>query len=161
MTTHLDRQSKHALYLLKREYGGEIDIYKLVNSQTEVRTGKKIVAVNVIHVRRAVILPALTARKAVRGVPAIAAAKDFIGGGEYDSATRQFLVDRADASTIETLTVDDWIVFSGRKYQIKSVESFEFDAGWLITATESVGEKPQRQFDAKADNLLDLTAEAE
>jgi len=138
MATQLEQMSKRSLYMLKREYGGPIDIYKLLDSQTDVRTGQKILSTKVFHIRRAIILPAGYAR--IR-MPSISSAnKDFIAGGAHDSNTREFIVDRKDAPGLTTLTVDDWLVYQGRKYQISKIESFEFDSGWIITAKQSIGE---------------------
>jgi hypothetical protein len=140
MATQLQRMSQLVLYKLKRDYGGPIDIYKLVNSQTDVKTGQKVVTTSVNHIHRAIILPAGWSR--VR-MPAISSAnKDFPVGGAHDSNVREFIVDRKDAPGLTTLTADDWIVYQGRKYQISKVESFEFDSGWIITAKELVGEVP-------------------
>ena len=62
--------------------------------------------------------------------------------------------------TLTTLTADDWIVYQGRKYQVSEVEAFEFDAGWIVTAKELVGEVPQQTFDVSGDNRLELTSGA-
>jgi hypothetical protein len=124
--------------MLKREYGGPIDICKLVDSQTDVRTGEKLVTTRAYHVRRAIILPAGCSRIKM---PAISSAnKDFVAGGAHDSNVREFIVDRKDVPALMTLTADDWIIYQGRKYQVSKVESFEFDSGWIITTKESVGE---------------------
>jgi hypothetical protein len=124
--------------MLKREYGGPIDIYKLLNSQTDVRTGQKVLSTKVYHVRRAIILPANFARFRM---PSLSSAnKDFMAGGAHDSSTRDFIVDRSDTGDLTTLTADDWIVYQDRKYQVSKVESFEFYSGWIISTKESMGE---------------------
>jgi hypothetical protein len=139
MSAQLHQQSKRILYMLKREYGGPIDIYKLVDSRTDVQTGQKTVTTNVYHIRRAIIMPAGWSR--VRMSAISSANKDCVAGGAHDTNIRDFIVDRKDAPGL-TLTPDDWIVCKGRKYQMSKVEAFEFDSGWIITAKESVGEVP-------------------
>jgi len=157
MSTQLHQQSKRVLYMLKREYGGPIDIYKLVDSRTDVRTGEKVVTTSGHHISRAIILPAGISR--VR-MPAISSAnKDYVAGGAHDSSLREFIVDRKDAPGLTTLTADDWIVFKGRKHQVSKIESFEFDSGWIITTKESVGEALQQVFPVKVDSLMCLTSE--
>jgi len=155
---HLTREIQRVLYALKRQYGGAIDIYKLTTSETNVRTGQKIAATTVTHVRRAIILPARSWRRVVRGISS--ANKDFLAGGAYDANSRDFIVDRLDAPTLTTLTADDWIVYRGRKYQVSEVEAFECDAGWILTAKELVGEVPQQTFDVSGDDRLELTSGA-
>lgn len=157
-SSHLNAVIRQTLYSLKRQYGGAIDIYKLTNSETNVRTGQKVVTTTVTHVRRAIILPARLWRKVVRGISS--ANKDFLAGGAYDANSRDFIVDRLDAPTLTTLTADDWIVYQGRKYQVSEVGAFECDAGWIVTAKELVGEVPQQTFDLSADNRLELTSGA-
>ncbi len=146
----LNRMAPLAVYVLKRQYGGPIDIYKLVSSETDVRTGEKVVSVTVYHVKRAIILPAGYSRtKLSTGV---------IGGfpgGLRDSNARDFIVDRKDAA-IEFLTADDWIVYKQRKYQIAKVGACEFDSSWLIASKELVGEVPQQEISKKVDNIVFL-----
>ena len=139
MSTQLHQMSRRALYMLKRQYGGPIDICKLVCSQTDVRTGQKTASTDVYHIRRAIIMPAGWSR--MKRPPISSANKDYVAGGAHDTNTRDFIVDRRDAPDL-TLTSDDWIVCQGRKYQVSKVEAFEFDSGWIITAKESVGEVP-------------------
>lgn len=155
MTTQLSRLSPLVLYKLKRDYGGAIDIYKLGSSTTNVKTGTKAIVVTVYHIRRAIVLPARQVRAASPALPT--ARTDGKAGGWLDSNARVFIVDRHDAP--ETLTQDDWIVFSGRKYQIAEIKMI--DSGWSITAKELVGEVPQQVVHVKADNLMDLESKAE
>ena len=44
----------------------------------------------------------------------------------------------------DELTADDWIVFDSKKFQIQSVEDYEFDAAWIVTARCLKGEVPER-----------------
>lgn len=147
----LNRIAPLAVYVLKRQYGGPVDIYKLVSSETNVRTGVKDVITTVYHIKRAIILPAGYSRaKLSTGV---------IGGfpgGLRDSNARDFIVDRKDAPQLESLTVDDWIVYKQRKYQIAKVEACEFDSSWLIASKELVGEVPQQEISKKVDNIVFL-----
>ena len=147
----LNRMAPLTVYVLKRQYGGPIDIYKLVSSETDVRTGEKVVSVTVYHVKRAIILPAGYSRtKLSTGV---------IGGfpgGLRDSNARDFIVDRKDAPQLESLTVDDWIVYKQRKYQIAKVEACEFESSFLISTKQLVGEVPQQEISKKVDNIVFL-----
>ena len=38
---NLNQRIRQALYQLKKDYGAPIDIYKLVSSETDARTGEK------------------------------------------------------------------------------------------------------------------------
>lgn len=152
----LNRQIQVALYSLKRQYGGSIDIYKLTSSDTNVRTGEKVQVKEVTHVDRAIILPATISRETVQSISLISANKQLVMGGGYDRGIREFIVDRRDTPDLPNLTEDDWIVYRSRKYQIRKFEEFEFESGWIITAQELIGEMPEQIHSLNADNLLDL-----
>ncbi len=147
---------RQALYQLKKDYGAPIDIYKLISSTTNVRTGAKIITKTVTHVRRAVVIPARIDRVAQQSISLISANKEFVSGGTYDLSQRDFIIDRHDVRTLPELTPDDWIIYNRRKYQVKTVEAFEVDAGWVITARELVGEVPEQIIEEHVRTSLDL-----
>jgi hypothetical protein len=47
-------------------------------------------------------------------------------------------------------------VYRSRKYEIETIQEFEFEAGWTITGRELVGEVPEQIHLLKADNLLSM-----
>jgi hypothetical protein len=110
-----------------------------------------------------IVLPARSNRGVQKSVSEISANKEFVFGGTFDSSTRTFIVDRRDCPMLPTLTADDWIVYFGNKYQIKTVDSFEVNTGWVITAKQLVGENPEQIYLVPANDLLILcdTAVAE
>ena len=157
---NLNQRIRQALYQMKKDYGAPIDIYKLVSSETDARTGEKVVTKSVTHVRRAIVVPSRTDRVAQQTISVISANKQFVTGGHYDASQREFIIDRRDVRALPELTADDWIVYNRRKYQIKNIESFEVDAGWVIAARELVGETPEQVFDLRAESFLELQSSA-
>lgn len=157
---NLNQRIRQALYQMKKDYGAPIDIYKLVSSETDARTGEKIVTKSVTHVRRAIVVPSRTDRVAQQTISVISANKQFVTGGHYDASQREFIIDRRDVPALPELTADDWIVYNRRKYQVKNIESFEVDAGWVIAARELVGERPEQVFDLRAESYLELQSSA-
>jgi len=153
---NLNQRIRQALYQLKKDYGAPIDIYKLVASETDARTGEKVITKTVTHVRRAVVVPSRMDRIANQTISLISANKQFVTGGHYDVNQRDFIIDRRDVPALPELTADDWIVYNRRKYQVKTVESFEVDAGWVVTARELVGETPEFIHDLRAESHIDL-----
>ena len=153
---NLNQRIRQSLYQLKKDYGAPIDIYKLVASETDARTGEKVITKTVTHVRRAVVVPSRIDRIANQTISLISANKQFVTGGHYDVNQRDFIIDRRDAPRLPELTADDWIVYNRRKYQVKTVEAFEVDAGWVITARELVGEVPEQIFTLRAESRLEL-----
>ena len=152
----LTRIIRQTLYMLKRAYGGTINIYTIGGSNTDPRTGIVTETRSVVRVNRAVILPARISREVKRSISQISANKMFVVGGTYDARRRLFIVDRNDVPNL-TLTNNSYIVDRDRKYEIEEVQEFEFEAGWVITGRELVGEVPEQIHLLYADNLIRLT----
>lgn len=150
----LTMQVRRSLYSLKRDYGARIDIYKLGGSTTDPQTGDKTITKTMTPIRRAVVMPVKLDRTSIQGISLISSNKEFVSGGTYDKGTRDFIVDRRDCRSLPELTADDWIVYAGEKYQVKTVETFEVDAGWIIVASKIKGDAPEQFLLGKADNLL-------
>jgi hypothetical protein len=150
----LQQRMREVLYSLKRTYGGTIDIYKLSSSATDVRTGVKTVSKSVTRIQRAIVVPSKRDRTAVQSISQISADKQFVMGGTFDETVRDFIIDRRDCPSLPDLTEDDWIVYRNRKFQVKTIESFEVDAGWVITAKELVGEIPEQFHVLRCDHYL-------
>jgi len=158
---NLNQRIRQALYQLKKDYGAPIDIYKLVASETDTRTGEKVITKTVTHVRRAVVVPSRMDRIANQTISLISANKQFVTGGHYDVNQRDFIIDRRDVPRLPELPADDWIVYNRRKYQVKTVESFEVDAGWVVTARELGGETPEFIHDLRAESRSEFQAAAQ
>jgi hypothetical protein len=156
----LNRQIQSALYMLKRQYGGTIDIYQLTAASINPRDGVKTQTKQVIRVDRAIVLPVRVSRDVVQSISLISANKEFVTGGGYDSGTREFIVDRRDTPSLPALTEDDWLVYRNRKYQIKNFQEFEFEAGWIISAKELIGEVPEQIRVLSADSYLSFLSTA-
>ena len=154
----LSRFIRHTLYNLKRQYGGTIDIYTLVSSGTDPKTGDVTAIRDVTHVDRAVILPARITREVKKSISQISANKMFVVGGTYDAGRRLFIIDRDDVSDLG-LTNNSFIVYNSRKYEIEAVQEMEFETALMLTCRELIGESPEQIHLLHADNLLDLSQE--
>jgi len=155
----MNRRLRHVLYSLKRLYGAPIDVYTLESQNTNYDTGVRSVGKNVYRVNRAIILTAKMARESVQTLPVISANKAFAYGGDYDTSTRMFIVDRTDPTepTLPDLGESDWVVYDNTKYEIKHFEVFEFNAAYVITGKAVIGDTPEKVFDLRADNLIRVT----
>ena len=155
----LRRMMQRTLYSLKRQYGGSIDIYTIGSSTANPETGVVVIVKDVVHVKRAIVLPARMTRDVKKSISQISANKQFVVGGTYDAGRRIFIVDRRDTSDLD-LTNNSYLVYRNRKYEIESFQEFEFSAGWSIVGRELVGETPEQIYLLSADSLLSLTQEA-
>lgn len=152
----LTRTIRQTLYMLKRQYGGTIDIYTLNSTTSDPKTGIVTTDKSVVRVNRAPILPARMTREVRKSISEISANKMFVVGGTYDASRRIFIVDRQDVSESLDLTNNSYIVYRNRKYEIETFSEFEFEAGWVITGRALDGERPEQIFYLSADNLLDI-----
>jgi len=151
----LKRTITRTLYMLKRQYGGSIDIYTLTSSITNQETGVTTIVKDVVHVDRAVVLPAQMQKEVRKSISQISANKTFVVGGTYDAGRRIFIVDRDDTPALD-LTNNSYLVYRNRKYEIESFQEYEFESGWIIVGRELIGEVPEQIYLLSADNLLTL-----
>lgn len=148
-----------ALYNLKRQYGGRIQIYKLLGATTNVETGDKEIDKDVYDVRRAIILPTKVFRENIQSISIISANKKFVQGGRWDAGTKTFIVERRDVPGISELTMDDWIVYASRRFQITDVWEYEFDSGWIINAKMVGGITPKRILNLRGEDNVTFSQE--
>jgi hypothetical protein len=156
----LTRLIKRTVYDLKRRYGDRVDVYTLLSSESDPQKGTVSTEVDVFVVDRAIVLPSRLSKAEHRTISIISANKAILQGGHYEADARNFLIDRDDLPGV-TLTTSSWIVYQGRKYAIESLNDYEFDMGWIVTARALTGEKPQQVFKLKAENFVEWGSDAE
>jgi hypothetical protein len=131
---------RQLLYALKRQYGGPVTVYKLEDSTTNYETGIKRQLVTFTQIARAIILPVKVVREIATSITIVAANKMMVYGGSYDAGTRQFILDAQDLPTDFNLAKDDFIMYNGRRYEVKSFEEFEFHTAWSVIGKETFAE---------------------
>ena len=156
----LNRMIRQTLYSLKRQYGGTVSVYRLNDAETDVRTGRKTIDKDVFVVRRAVVLPVKVSREVIQSISQISANKAFVYGGSFDSGLRKFIFDARDLPEGFEFTDDDWLVYNGRRYEIKAIWEFEFGAAWIVVGKELMGRGPEQVHLVAADSLLSLATGA-
>lgn len=159
--TNLSRRIDQVLYMLKRQYGGTINIYQIGDATVDHLNGVRTIPRTVTRVKRAIILPAKVARDVVQTISIISANKSFVIGGTYDTGTRMFIIEHDDAPGIEELTMSDWIVYRNKRYEIKSFDEYEFDKAWLVIGKAMKGEIPAQTYLLCADNLIRLNQDSD
>lgn len=154
----LNRRIRQALYRLKKEYGaGPLFVYQYGSTSVDLETGVRTIDKSVHRVHKAIVLPARINREVVQTISMISANKKFVYGGYHDSRTRLFIIERRDVPTLSDLKQDDWFVFNGKKYELKSIQEFEYDTAWVVTGKQIVGEVPEQIHNLNVDHLVDLT----
>ena len=146
------------IYQLKREYGGEITLYILGAVATDYQTGVKAAAHTSYPIKRAIVLPVRVKREVIQSISMISANKKFVQGGTYDAGTRTFIIDRRDVPTLTSINNDDWLVYNGKRYEIKWIDEFEQGTAWVIIGKELEGHEVGEDVPAVANqNSLGLT----
>lgn len=157
---NLNSRIRQSLYSLKKEYGGgPFLIHTYHGTDTNLDTGEKLVSETVTKLRRVISLPARLSRELVQSISQISANKEFVYGGTYDVRQRTFIIDRRDCPGL-VLKDDDWFVFNGRKYEIKSIQEFEFDTAYVVVARHLAGEDSGSTYRPTITETLSLADEA-
>lgn len=145
---------RQCLYQLKKDYGeGPLSIYQLLSTTADAETGERQAVADVVILPRVIVLPARVQREVVQTISQISANKAFVYGGNFDSRTRVFIIE------LDELKQDDWLVFAGKKYQIKSVQEFG-ESALVVTARHLLGDVGEQIFPLAADHLLSLSQAA-
>jgi hypothetical protein len=155
----MNRFIRHTLYSLKRQYGGRVDVYKLSAADTDYETGVKTYTRSVVTVTKGIVLPVQIKREAVQGISTISANKAFVYGGTYDAGTRTFILDTRDLPANYEIVMDDWLIYNGRRYDIKNISEFEQHAAWIVIGKEVKGVRPEQIIHMTMENLLDVEHE--
>lgn len=152
----MNRFIRRLLYSLKRQYRGRVDIYKLDSTDTDYETGVKTYVRTMVTVPKCIVVPVKIQREAVQTISIISANKAFVYGGTYDAGTRTFIVDARDLPDDYEIQDDDWFIYNGRRYEIKSISEFEQHTGWTVIGKEVKGVRPEQIFHLKVDDWLDM-----
>ena len=148
---------RHTIYKLKRLYGGTIYVYKQGDKTTNTKTGVIEWTGREAHtVNRAIILPVKVKRDQVQTISMISADKQFVYGGTFDRGARWFYIDPCDLPVGYEIKMDDWIVYQGKKYEIKQANDNEFDSLWEVLAVEMIGVVPEQIHNLTAYNIADF-----
>lgn len=124
---------RRILYSFKRKFAGSVVIHRRSSSQVDLETGELTVTTASWPVDKAIILPNSIHREFSYDLAFIAAAKNFTYGGFYDTGTRRIIIDPLDMPIGWRPSKDDYVIFDRVRYEIKEIETFEFNAGWLFT----------------------------
>ena len=153
---NLIRLIRRCIQQMKAEYGGSITVYRLTSVDTDLQTGAKTVTRESIFVERAVVLPCVLSRFRVQTISVISANKQIVQGGTYDPGMRTFIIDRNDVPSWE-LQKDDWIVYDSKRYELKTIEEYEYKTAWVIVAKEVEGMASQQDHYVTASDLIGLS----
>jgi hypothetical protein len=114
---------RNLIYDLKRDYGFEVIIVKIVSTIMDVESGIKRSTFKYRNVRRAIFLPGRLFRSFVYDLSYVATNKNFTTGAYFDPNDREIFFDVCDLYDFE-ITPDDRIIYNGEEYTIVEVRDF-------------------------------------
>lgn len=124
---------KQVLYQLKKEFGFEITIHRVVSETKDLENGTIEPVIITQRVRRAIMLPDDSQRKFEYDLAFIAAAKNFTYGGFYDTSIRRVIIDVADLRGFE-VAIDDYFIWNEKRWNISRIDWFELQTGIVLYA---------------------------
>ncbi|MHC4704974.1 MAG: hypothetical protein ACYTFQ_30865 [Planctomycetota bacterium] len=151
---------RDCLYHLKRDYGAKVTVIKLVDSQTDYKTGDKTVTKSIHPIHRAIMLPEEILRKVEQGIAHLSANKMFVSQGGYDVDNCTFIIDAKDMPVGYTWGLDDYIQVVAELFKVIEISEFEYDSGWMIKTRLVEGSDITGIIPVGAENTITLTDEA-
>lgn len=158
------RETRLAVYTLKRARGQAVTLCRTVNNDTDFTTGRNSEDLRKIHIRRGVFLPSRGLRDFAYDLSFIAANKNFTYGGFFDKKMRRLLLDvrdirREDASW--PIDQDMHVVFKGKRWEVKELFEYEDEECLVLLLEQWTGAPLLDQHTASASEDLTMTEGAE
>jgi hypothetical protein len=154
----LVRMVEQNLYKLKRQYGGPVVLCSLSDANTDYTTGTKVVQYSICHVHRAIVLPSRVWRDVVASVARISTNKPLAYGGEFNVGDRGFIIQGSDVPDGTTVKKDDWLIYRGDRYSVKTILDVCGGVGWMVVARRLPG--VPLTFHVTANSAANLLQEA-
>lgn len=157
------RLLKGVLYRLKRSYGCPISVYRQSPQTIDFATGKSTITRTSVDIRLAIVLPSKMHREFSYHGGFTTANSNFLYGGIFTDSTRQMIIDRVDLPKDWVLrATDEWyITYMGDRWELKAVEAFEVNYGYLITLDRVEGAVNNKTENVIISDHLDFDDELE
>lgn len=153
---------RKVLYQLKRDYGLAINVNFRTSSTINSQTLQKTVVEDSFRIARAILLPSHMERSFVYSLPMIASNKNFTYGALFDSDQRRLMIDAKDIPAGVTLDLDMWLVFDGKRYDIKEIHEYEFSSGFMLVVKQAtnvaLNNNIKRFYETPLDLIQTVTA---
>ena len=135
----LIRMVEQNLYALKRQYGGPVIFCSLLDADTDYHTGCKVVRYRAWPLNNAIVLPSRMSRDVVASVARISSNKPLAYGGEFNVGDRGFILDGGDLPADCEVKKDDWLLYRGERYGVKTIRRVCGNIGWIVVARKHPG----------------------
>jgi len=158
----LNRMIRQTIYNLKHRFGAQVSVYKVLDSNTDYKTGQKSISTTCRLVKKGIVLPTTLSREIFQGVNYLSASKAFasLGGMGWDESSRAFIFDGQDLRDY-IWDLEDYIVYRDKRYDIETIEELEWNSGWLVVGKEVKGQPSGGSPNVDVQSDLNLTQEGE
>lgn len=126
------RLIKGVVYRLKRSFGCPMAVYRQSPESINLATGESSITRTSVEIKRAVVLPSKVHRGFTFDIGYLKANSNFTYGAIYTDAQREVIIDRKDLPFALAATDEFYIVYQGKRWEIKSVEEFEFNVAYYL-----------------------------
>lgn len=145
---------KNSVYRLKRLYGLPVAYHIIDQHSVDPETGDKTTVLEVIYIKRAVVLRAREFRSFVYDLAYISANKDFTTGGFFDPEDRRIIFEAKDLNGHDP-QIWDYVIFQNERYDIKEVYAFENNYAFGCLARKVRGQEIVRIVQTHSGFLLE------
>ena len=143
-----NREMSDVLYYLKHQLGIDAQLYRISTDSVNRATGEKTISRTTIKIKRMIVFPVRSIMKFQQTISYLAANKNFTYGGEFKIGDRELIIDQRDLPTRNyELSMSDYIVFDGKRYNIVDTIALDFRKGWYIHGRQTQEQKTYQLID--------------
>ncbi len=152
---------KRTLYILKRQYGVPLALYRRTMSETDLATGKKTVTKVKYPVKRAVLCSTPSVQRQFEyHLSYLAANKNFAYGALFDTQNITFLIDAQDLPRGFVPNLDDFAIYNHKRYNISKMELLDHRLAYYLSLKLLVGSEINEEIDVRVTSGLQLEGHA-
>lgn len=152
------KNHRQIMYQLRRDWGLSVDIYRPLDRVQDILTGNIVSSFEIHNIPRAPVLTASSNRHFVYDLAYIAVGKNFTEGAYFDKSQRWIIFDARELPCGFVPTLNDFVTFKTKQYEIKDVETVEELAAYRLTVVAIRNQEKVRWLTAK--NAIGFLEEA-
>ena len=151
---------RRILYKLKRNYGFELQLYKIVSTANNIESGKQYVSTAKYTIKKAIILTAAELKRQFQyDMSYVAANAKFSYGGFYDTESLYVIVDCRDIPRGFEITLNDFAIHNRKRYSFDKVDLLEHRLAIWIEMRQSKGSVPMELHELNVVSTLTFDQE--
>jgi hypothetical protein len=131
------RQVSVILYRLKRNYPSEVILRKIINNNSDLKTGEVSRSYRSVKIKRAAVLPEKRIPEFIYDLSYAAANRNFAYGGYFSSSTRLVIIDDKDIPKDFKINEGDEVLFDDKIHSLKVITDTADKRGYLLTVTSA------------------------